>query len=264
MALKQSMEKNGNILFRYRGQIPLFVFIISLPFIYITYYTDNYFIFSTIFGEQLPFFWIILSIVSVIISFLGIVVRAYTIGTTPRGTSGRNTDKQVANQLNTKGIYSIVRHPLYLGNYLMWAGLLIFTANIYLFIIASLLYWIYYERIMFAEECFLEKSFGDEFIQWSMNVPAFIPRFKNFKKGDLLFSFKAVLRREYSGLFAITLCFTIVDYLRYTAMVLFDNITDTQWIRLSLILLIIMGVLMIILRSLKHHTTLLDADSNRD
>jgi hypothetical protein len=45
---------------------------------------------------------------------------------------------------------------------------------------------------------------------------------------------------------------------------LFDNITDTQWIRLSLILLIIMGVLMIILRSLKHHTTLLDADSNRD
>ena len=86
---------------------------------------------------------------------------------------------------------------------------------------------------------------------------------KTLKK-ELPFSFKAVLRREYSGLFAITLCFTIVDYLRYTAMVLFDNITDTQWIRLSLILLIIMGVLMIILRSLKHHTTLLDADSNRD
>ncbi len=263
MSLKHSIEKNGNTLFHYRGQIPVFIFIISLPFIYMTYYTDNYYIFSDIFGDKLSLFWLIISIISIAISFIGVAIRAYTIGTTPQGTSGRNTEKQVAKQLNTTGIYSMVRHPLYLGNYLMWAGLLIFTANVYLFIIVSLLYWIYYERIMFAEECYLEKIFGNEFIQWSLNVPAFIPQFKKIEKSDMPFSFKAVLRREYSGLFAITLCFTLVDYIRYIASIFFDNVA-IEWIRISFICLIIVGISVIILRSLKHYTTFLSPKDNRD
>ena len=45
-------------------------------------------------------------LVAVSVSVLGMAIRAYTIGTTPHGTSGRNTDKQLAKQLNTKGIYS--------------------------------------------------------------------------------------------------------------------------------------------------------------
>lgn len=264
MALKQSLEKNGSFLFRYRGQIPVLIFLLGIPFLYMTYFTDNYYRFNTVFGEYKYWFWLVITIVSVLISFSGIVLRAYTIGTTPRGTSGRNTEKQVANQLNTKGIYSIVRHPLYVGNYLMWAGLLIFTANIYLFIIASLLYWIYYERIMFTEECYLEKQFGNTFIQWSMQVPAFIPAFRQFEKGDMTFSIKTVLRREYSGAFAITLCFTLVDYLRYFALMYHDKSYNPNWIRLSLICLIIIGLFMIVVRTLKHHTNVLNADKNRD
>ena len=34
-----------------------------------------------------------------------------------KNTSGRNTHDQVADSLNTSGIYSIVRHPLYVGNF---------------------------------------------------------------------------------------------------------------------------------------------------
>ncbi|MGB8874133.1 MAG: hypothetical protein WCC75_12145, partial [Desulfobaccales bacterium] len=44
-------------------------------------------------------------------------------GLPPRGTSGRNTQGQVAETLNTTGIYSLVRNPLYLGNFLIWLGL---------------------------------------------------------------------------------------------------------------------------------------------
>ncbi len=199
MSLIQSLEKNGSFLFKYRGQIPAFFFIIGLPMIY---FGDYGFLFRCS-GESLSIFKITILALSVIVSLLGFIIRAYTIGTTPRGTSGRNTKKQVANQLNTTGIYSIVRHPLYLGNYLMWAGLLIFTMNVYLFIIVSLLYWIYYERIMFTEECFLERQFGEQFIKWSEGVPAFLPAFSKFVKSDIPFSFKAVLRREYSGVFSM-------------------------------------------------------------
>ena len=264
MALKQSLERNGNFLFRYRGQIPLFVFILGLPFIYFTYFTDNYTRFEDFFGSALPYFWMIISFVSIFVSMLGLLIRAYTIGTTPRGTSGRNTKQQVAEQLNTKGIYSVVRHPLYVGNYLMWAGLLIFVANIYLFFIASLLYWIYYERIMFAEECYLESKFGEQFINWSLGVPAFIPALNKFVKGEVSFSFIAVLRREYSGFFAITLCFTVVDYVRYYAFVLHEKHANPEWIRLSLVCLLTMRLIMIILRTLKHHSRVLQPEANRD
>ena len=54
--------------------------------------------------------------------------------------------------------------------------------NIYFIIIVSLIYWLYYERIMFAEERFLERKFTDNYIKWSEGRPAFIPSFRNYVK----------------------------------------------------------------------------------
>ena len=62
------------------------------------------------------------------VGILGVLVRAKTIGHVPPGTSGRNTSEgQVAESLNTRGMYSLVRHPLYLGNYFMWMALVLAT-----------------------------------------------------------------------------------------------------------------------------------------
>ena len=250
MALIHSFETSGNFLFKYRGQIPLFIFLIGLPFLYFADYSY--------FTEYL---WVepVLSIIGVCVSLVGIIIRSYTIGTTPKGTSGRNTQKQIAESINTKGIYSIVRHPLYVGNYLMWAGLLIFAGNITYFLVASLIYWLYYERIMYSEERFLERKFGEMFIDWSMKVPAFIPAFSLFEKGEMCFSFKAVLRREYSGFFAMALCFLVVDSLRY--YLIYHTIT---WVRISIFVAAFFFILMLVLRTLKHHTKILDESQERD
>lgn len=260
MALIQSIEKSGNFLFKYRGQIPLIIFILGLPFLY---FQSKDFYHYLLNGSSEVFKSAVL-IVALLLSLAGFFVRAYTIGTTPRGTSGRNRDKQVANTLNTKGIYSIVRHPLYLGNYLMWAGLLVFTMNIYLFVIVSLLYWIYYERIMFAEERFLERQFGDEYIQWSLKVPAFIPKFSQFEKSAIPFSLRTVLRREYAGVFSMVLCYAIVDYFRWFLIGHFFGIYAGCWCRPSFIVLAVFLVLMLVLRTLKHHTSVLDRLEGRD
>jgi len=102
---------------------------------------------------------------------------------------------------------------LYLGNYLMWIGIVLFTKNFSFTIIVSLLYWIYYERIMFAEERFLERKFGDLYLEWSKKAPAFIPNFSSFRKSDVSFSMKSVLRREYSGVLATVIGFVYVEIL---------------------------------------------------
>ncbi|MCF8367806.1 MAG: isoprenylcysteine carboxylmethyltransferase family protein [Bacteroidales bacterium] len=241
MALIHSFEKSGNTLFRYRGQIPVILFILAVPVIY---FTDNYFINQSV--ENL------FSIVAVLISFCGLIIRAISIGTTPKGTSGRNTKEQVAESLNQTGIYSMVRHPLYLGNYLMWIGIVFFTYNIYFIVIVSLAFWLYYERIMFAEERFLERKFGEAYLKWSEQVPAFFPAFSKYKKGQIPFSMKSVLRREYSGFLATVLSFAFVDHLRYY----FEN-DQFQWYRISTWCLAGSILLTLVLRTLKHATNLL-------
>jgi uncharacterized membrane protein len=190
---------------------------------------------------------------TVVISLTGLVVRAIAIGTTPKGTSGRNTKGQVAESLNTSGIYSCLRHPLYLGNYMMWIGIVIFTFNVGFTIIVSLAFWLYYERIMFAEERFLEAKFGKKYMDWSQFVPAFIPSFSNYKPGNVSFSFITVLRREYSGVFATAFGYAFIDNLRFW----FQEGTF-QFERISNYVLTAALLLMLILRTLKHKTSLLD------
>ncbi len=244
MALVHSFETSGNKLFKYRGQIPVVLFLMAIPVVYFTDYKCV---------DENPLLDWVLLITCALISFSGQVIRSIAIGTANKHTSGRNTKEgQVAEALNTKGIYSTVRHPLYLGNYLMWIGIVAYTYNIYFVIIVSLLFWIYYERIMYAEERFLERKFGDDYVNWSLKVPAFIPSFKNKVKSEIPFSFKTTLRREYSGITATILGFVFVDFLR----VWFTS-GAPQWRTEHLIVLIIAFGITLVLRSLKHYTKVL-------
>jgi len=240
MALVNSWEKQGNFLFKYRGQFPVILFVLSVPFLY----------FTESINESSIVYW---NYTALLVSVLGFLIRFYTIGTTPKGTSGRNTKEQIADYLNSTGIYSLVRHPLYLGNYLIWIGIAIFTYNIYFIIIVSLLFWIYYERIMFAEERFLEKKFGDEYLNWSNGIAAFIPSFSSFTKTIIPLSLKSILRREYAGLLATVIGFAFIDVVRlyFTTGIL--NVTEFM-----LQILLVTVVVVVVLRSLKHYTSVLD------
>lgn len=244
MALLHSFEKSGNTLFRYRGQFPVVLFLVAIPVIYYTDYSQL----SEI--NQLVFTYI-----AVLLSIIGFWIRAISIGTTPKGTSGRNTKSQVAETLNRTGIYSMVRHPLYLGNYLMWIGIVVFTFNLYFVILVTLAFWLYYERIMFAEERFLERKFGEDYLEWSKKVPAFFPCYRIYIKGEIPFSSKTVFRREYSGVLATVFGFAFIDHLRFYFIHGYFDIY-----RLSTYVLVGAMVLALILRTLKHHTRLLNEE----
>jgi len=243
MALVHTLEKNGNFLFKYRGQFPLLLFLIAVPVIYVTDYKVI---------NQNETLGLVLTVFAIIISFLGQYIRAVAIGTSHKATSGRNTQEQVAEALNTKGIYSTLRHPLYLGNYFMWIGIIIYTCNPWFIVICSLLFWLYYERIMFAEERFLERKFGQDYVDWSMKIPAFVPSFKNYEKSEIPFSFKTILRREYSGISATIISFLFIDF--------FKNLFQTGKVRFTMIqisIFIFAILFSLILRTLKHKTKIL-------
>lgn len=201
MALIHEFEKSGNWLFKRRGWLPLSVIIPAIVYIY---FADDKSISYNFYAE----------LIFLSVSLAGEIVRIITIGRTPKGTSGRNVNGQVAEELNTAGIYSVLRHPLYLGNYLMWLGPVLFLRSFWAVVIFSLIYWIYYERIMFAEEQFLRKKFRDAYDRWSENVGPFIPSFRNYKKANLSFSLRNVLKREYHGILNLFVIFGMLDFAR--------------------------------------------------
>lgn len=203
MALIEEFERTGSWLFRWRSFLPLVLY--GLAGFVIVAGLDRQM-------DHTASWWIGSCLG---ISLLGQTIRALTIAYTPKDTSGRNTRAgQLAAELNTSGMYSICRHPLYLGNFFMWLGIMLYTGSGWLSLVFVLLFWLYYERIMFAEEAFLRKKFGPSYLRWSEQVPPFLPRPGRWKPASSRFSLRNVLKREYNGFFAIFVSFALIDVLK--------------------------------------------------
>jgi protein-S-isoprenylcysteine O-methyltransferase Ste14 len=200
MSLRSQLESNGTWLFRHRSYLPLVVipvFLACLP-------SFTYLGRSHLINEVWQVFCLA-------ISLSGLALRVITVGRAPLGTSGRNTREQVADSLTTTGIYSVVRHPLYLGNYLILAGMALWPHVWWLVVLASCLFTLYYERIMLAEEAFLRERFGDTFETWAATTPAFFPRLRGWKRSPVSFCWRTVLQREYNAFFLIIAVFWLFD-----------------------------------------------------
>lgn len=245
MALREELERQGNWLFRWRSYLPLLI----IPLFFIALYSSR-----SEAQEPSGVAGRVWEACCFLLSLAGFAIRCATVAFVPSGTSGRNTREQIASVLNTSGIYSVVRHPLYVGNLIMIFGLLLFIRVWWFALIGAALFWLYYERIAFAEEEFLRRKFGDPYLDWAARTPAFIPRFKDWHKPDLTFSFRKVLKREYSGFFAIIASFSclhlITEVFRHTR---------SPQISMGWVLLFAVGLITYLtLRTLKKKTTILD------
>lgn len=200
MALREEFEATGNWLFRWRSYLPI---LLAVPMVFAV----RDFAVRPV-GEHSRLPW---ELACLLVSFSGLCLRSLTVGFVPRGTSGRNTREQLAEALNTSGAYSMVRHPLYVANLLMWLGIVGFFAVGWFIALFLTMYWLYYERIMFAEEEFLRKKFGAVFEEWAARTPAFVPNPRKWRPPAMPFCWRTVLRREYTGLFGIAIGFPLLD-----------------------------------------------------
>ncbi len=248
MALIEEFDKTGNWLFKGRSYFPLALY--AMAAIVIGMGWDEH---LSVFDETTA--WICIAI-----SLLGLFIRAIAIGYVPRGTSGRNTKEgQVAEVLNSTGIYSTVRHPLYLGNFFMWFGIIIYVGNWWFTLVCCLMYWIYYERIMFAEEFFLRGKFGQVYLDWAAKTPAFIPALSKWKSPTWEFSLKNVLKREYNGFFAIFLSMALLDIFKnymHFGFTDWQHIMTPFWTKAVLVSFAIF----LTLRSMKKYTRILHVE----
>jgi protein-S-isoprenylcysteine O-methyltransferase Ste14 len=203
MALKERFYRQGEWLFRWRSYLPFLLLPLMVLGLHEGFWLEVHF------GEPVDMAW---KVFAFLVSCGGLVVRGAAAGIVPAFTSGRNVEGQIAQSLNTTGIYSAVRHPLYLGNFLIVFGAALFTEAGWFILFCLCFFCLYYERIMYAEETFLEEKFGEEFRAWADKTPAFFPAFRGWVPSPLPFSLRTVLRKEYTGFFVIIFLFVFAQF----------------------------------------------------
>lgn len=243
MPLKEQLEVHGNVLFRYRGILP----VVLLPFAYYFLYQQ----FDRLIGWHVSFSNYLLICFAVLM--FGQFIRIFTLGYVAPNTSGRNTSQQVADSFNSTGTYSLVRHPLYVGNFFMGLGVAMISHHIWFCVTYILLFWIYYERIIFAEESYLRKKFSDKMGEWMNNTPTFIPSFSNFKRPSTSFNWKKIIRQEKNGFLATFLIF----WASYSLKVVLIDDQEIFQINFYSIGLLLTGVGYAVIKLLKNKTKLL-------
>ena len=252
MALIKELDRQGNFLFKYRGTLPIIILILGLSvYIYKTWEFSR-----THAGEYISDGY---AFICLGVALLGLVIRVLAVGYAQKNTSGRNTSQQVADNLNTCGMYSIVRHPLYVGNFFMWLGVAMLTQHTWFIVAFTLLYWLYYERIMYAEEQFISKKFGNKYFEWSAKTPAIIPAPAKWSNPNLEFSTKKVLRQEKNGFAAIFVLFFLFDCVGEYIIHGDIQFRNLHW----LILCIASCVIYFTLKVLKNNTTILNPKEDR-
>lgn len=137
------------------------------------------------------FFWVPYAVIVVrpgpevampaVLEWLGVVISAVGIAFSLWSivVLGRHYDLVLEvhadHELVTRGPYALVRHPVYTGLGLHFAGLCLATGNL-LFILGTLLisYPAFYIRAR-AEETLLRERFGDEYAKYAREVPMLVP-----------------------------------------------------------------------------------------
>jgi protein-S-isoprenylcysteine O-methyltransferase Ste14 len=213
--IADQLSTTGDVLFRWRSYMPLLL----VP------------LFALSVNDERPptrFAW---ELVCFAVALCGLLCRAFVIGTAPEGTSARGTTRPAADVLMTKGAYSMVRHPLYLANTLMWLGCAMISGTWFLPVIVILLSFIYHERIAAREEAFLKGAFGETFLAWTRAVPAMIPNVAGYRPSGVSFQSRKVFMQESHGLFALATAFLALDTLQ-SSLRRHALHMDTRWLAL--------------------------------
>jgi protein-S-isoprenylcysteine O-methyltransferase Ste14 len=239
MKVSDLMVKQGNWLFRYRSYLPLIliVFAIACMWFYRSIYTTE----TTLYD-----------LFCFILALGGEAIRIVAVGYAADGTSGRNVKRQIADEINRTGIYSLFRHPLYLGNFIIWLSIALLTRIWWLVLIFTILYWLYYERIVMAEESYLEEKFEDDFRSFACSVNVLLPKIRAYLPNKYVFRPCRVLRKENSTVYGIIVVFTLFELIRnyFAEKLVF---LQAHWITI----LVLSSVAYFVLRILKSYTDLL-------
>jgi len=146
-----------------------------LFFLFLAVWITDAFVFkySTLLNEYIPFYAVRLP--------LGIIVMVLAVYLAWTGMAiifGKVRDEP---GVVREGVFGIVRHPIYIGEALLYLGLILLSISL-----AALAVWIiilgFLHYISRYEEKLLIKRFGEDYRQYMKDVPMYFPRLMRKKE----------------------------------------------------------------------------------
>ena len=141
-----------------------------------------------------------------LVMVFGIMIRLWASGYIHK-------DKEVT----TAGPYKLLRHPLYLGNFLAGLGFALLINVWQLVLLYIPIFLIVYYKKMRLEETYLLGNFGSKYRAYQKTTPLFIPNLAKLIKRDtnrVRFSWQCVfMNREHLNLLGSVLIMIILFYL---------------------------------------------------
>jgi protein-S-isoprenylcysteine O-methyltransferase Ste14 len=146
---------------------------------------------------------VLLAAFGLLVSLCGQALRVLVIGLAYIQRGGIN--KRIgAKSLVTDGVFAHCRHPLYVGNFLLFAGLMLIwnAPAAYVFGLGGVGLSLY--AMARAEEAFLHRTFGAEYALYCRRVNRFVPDMRGITEtiGRFRFDWKRALRKDYGTAFA--------------------------------------------------------------
>jgi len=134
--------------------------------------------------------------------FVGELVRVYSVAFI--GKVSRTRSDSLGAKLIRQGPFAYVRNPLYVGNFFITIGISIFGGSIFVALLAAALFAFQYFYIVKYEESLLQKKFGEEYVVYMQEVPAWFPkRLPSLAELEWPDSFAGALHSERRTLLAI-------------------------------------------------------------
>jgi protein-S-isoprenylcysteine O-methyltransferase Ste14 len=140
-----------------------------------------------------------------IIAVVGLLIRAWS--------SGHIRKNQ---ELAVSGPYAYTRNPLYLGSFILGLGFTIASGVWWLGLLFIALFLGIYLPVMRVEAEDLKAIFGEQYLDYSRQVPLFFPRFGAKLSGDVKFDKNLYLRyREYRAALGSAFAWLILAFKAY-------------------------------------------------
>lgn len=161
-------------------------------------------------GEELK------DIVGLLLAMAGLGLRALVIGYAYIKRGGLKK-RVYAETLVTEGIFGLCRNPLYLGNLMIYSGILLVHGNPLVVAVGVTAFLFIYQSIVLAEEAYLEEKFGDGYRAYCRDVPRWIPRLSNFSAATegMKFNLRRVVFKDYPTIASTTIILALTEAYEY-------------------------------------------------
>ena len=184
--------------------------------------------------------------IGVILALLGETIRLWANGyvghVKVNQTQKERGDAKIG-QLITGGPYAYVRHPLYLGTFLIGAGFCVIVGNIWLAVVALIFFLLVYQWRMGKEEMVLLDEWDKVFERYRFSVPRWIPIGRRYDQPTGSWSWQGIQASKELKTLVWVIVLIVLMYFREEFIQKHELFLGSRWLIHVMLLVLMIGLI---------------------